>query len=252
MAAQPGGSVLEHIPGALWGPFPIVVALATIAGSIFLTPLILIPGAAAWLIAVAVTAGVRAYAQRPAAIDIRGLPPSIRRDLEGVNQALADLHAAIEAVPVQQRVLFADVEQEAREVRDAVVRMAVAAGSLHSYLASHPAEQMQAQLALLRGRLESAVEPAVRAEIEAAIASAEARLARREQLMAMLQRYRATLTGLQASAQELAGRAVKLTAGADLAADAAFGEDSAARRISELKASVAALEEVMEAETETA
>ena len=69
--------------------------------------------------------------------------------------------------------------------------------------------------------------------------------------MATLERYRATLRGLQASAEELAGRAVNLAAGGELAADEAFDEQSSARRITELKASVAALEEVMRAETET-
>ena len=47
MAAQPGASPLAHVGGALFGPFPIIVALATIAGAIFVGPLMLIPGAAA-------------------------------------------------------------------------------------------------------------------------------------------------------------------------------------------------------------
>jgi len=251
MSAQPGASPLAHIGGALFGPFPIIVALATIAGAVFLNPLVLIPGAAAWLVAVVATAAVRSRKPREVEIDTTGLPPSIQRELDGVNRALDQMHSAVASVPAEQRVLFADVEEQARQVRDAVARMARSAGALHTYLAAHRADDLQGRLEGQRARQAAAQDDAARAEIEAAIASAEGQLARREQLMATLERYRATLRGLQASAEELAGRAVNLAAGGELAADEAFDEQSSARRITELKASVAALEEVMRAETET-
>jgi len=251
MSAQPGASPLAHVGGALFGPFPIIVALATVAGAILLNPLVLIPGAAAWLIAVAVTAGLRAHAQSQPAIDTTGLPPSIQRELDGVNRALDQMQAAIATVPADQRVLFADVEEQAQQVRDAVTRMARSAGALHIYLAANRAEELQGRLEGLKQRLAAATDDAARAELGAAVANAEAQLARREQLLATLERYRATLRGLQATAEELAGRAVNLAAGGELAADEAFDEQSPARRITELKASVAALEEVMGTQTET-
>ncbi len=250
MANEPGASPLTRAARAVFGPLPVGIAIATVAGAVFLSPLLLIPGVIAWAIAVAAMAAGRRTGQR-ARIDTTGLPPSIQADLAGVGRALDDMEAALAAVPADRRVLFASVEADAREVRDAVARMARSAGALHGYLARNRADEMQVQLEGLRRRLAAATDPAARSETEAAIAHSEARLARREQLMATLQRYRATIRGLQASAEELAGRAVNLTAGGELVAHAEFGEESSVRKIAELKAGVAALEEVMRSDIET-
>ncbi len=251
MAAQPGGSPAGRVMPALLGPWAIGIAIATVAGAVLVSPLLLIPGAGAWLIAVIATAAARGRKAREARIDTTGLPPSIQRELDGLNRALDQMQTAIATVPADRRVLFADVENQARQVRDAVTRMARSAGALHTYLAANRAGELQGRLEGLRQRLATVGDDAARAEIEAAIGLAEAQLARREQLLATLERYRATLRGLQATAEELAGRAVNLAAGGELAADETFDEQSPARRVTELKASVAALEEVMRTETET-
>jgi len=251
MAPQPGESQAGQVVRAAVSPLPIGIAIATVAGAVLVSPLLLIPGAGAWLVAVIATAAVRGRRAREARIDTAGLPPSIQRDLDGVNRALDQMQSAIATVSADQRVLFADVEEQARQVRDAVTRMARSAGALHAYLAAHRGDEAQGQLEGLRQRLAGAQDDGARAEIEAAIASAEAQLARHEQLLATLERYRATLRGLQATAEELAGRAVNLAVGGELAADDVFDEQSTARRITELKASVAALEEIMGTETET-
>ncbi|MFO8079450.1 MAG: hypothetical protein R6V07_03995, partial [Armatimonadota bacterium] len=73
---------------------------------------------------------------------------------------------------------------------------------------------------------------------------------RRERLLARLARYRETLGSLEATAGELADRAMDLAAGAPMEYDT-FDDQSPERKISEMKASVAAIEEVMRTETET-
>lgn len=245
MAAQPSVSTSAHITRVLVEPGPIIIALATIAGSVFLSPLLAIPGAAAWVITVMAMAGRRARRQREAAIDASGLPPSIQADLRGVNSALDALGRALARVPEEQRVLFASVEAEAREVRAAVMRMAQAAGALHEYLAAHRADDLQGRIEAQRQRLAATTDPVARVPIQAEIARAEERLARRQDMRATLERYRAALRELQGSAEELADRVVNLSAGGVSALYEEFDAEAPIRRIAELRASVAALEEVL-------
>lgn len=248
MAVQPGASTSAQIKRVIFEPGPIVIALATIAGSIFLSPLLVIPGAAAWVITVMSMAGRRARRLREPIIDTSGLPPSIQADLQGVNASLDALGRALARVPEEQRVMFVGVEEEAREVRAAVVRMAQAAGALHEYLAAHRADDLQARLEAGRQRLAATTDPAARVPLEAEIARAEQRLARRQDMLATLERYRAALRELQGSAQDLADRAVNLSAGGELTRHDEFDEQSPIRKITELRASVAALEEVLGAQ----
>jgi len=245
MAAPPGASLSAQIGRALFDPGPIIIALATIAGSIFLSPWLLAPGAAAWVIAVMVTAGLRAQRERRPVIDTTGLPPSIQADLQSVNAALDALSRAVARVPEDQRVMFAGIEQEALEVRDAVMRMAQAAGALHDHLAANRADDLHGRLDGQRQRLAAATDPAARVPLEAEIARTEERLARRQDMLATLERYRTALRELQGSAEDLADRAVNLSAGGELALHEEFDEQSPIRKITELRASVAALEQVL-------
>lgn len=248
MAAPSDASTSAHIKRAIFEPGPILIALATIAGAVFMSPVLVVPGAAAWVIAVMVTAGRRAQRERDAAADLSALPPSIQSDLQGVNAALDALAAAVARVPDDQRVMFAGIEQEARDVRDAVLRMARAAGALHRHLVTTRVDDLQERLEAHRQGLAATTDPATRASLEAEIARAEEGLARRNDMLATLERYRAALRELQGSAQDLADRAVNLSAGGELARHDEFDEQSPIRKITELRASVAALEEVLGAQ----
>lgn len=245
MLDRRGTSLFTSAAQAVFNPLPVGIALATIVATLLVSPLVLIPGGIIWVGAVLATAAAKSRAQHEARLDITNLPPSLRHDLEGLNGALDDLRAAIASVPADHRILFVDIEREAREVRDAVVQMAGSAAALHRYLATNRAEDLQERLAALRQRLSETQDQAMRTELEAAIGDTEAQLERRERLITTLNRYRATLHGLQATAEELASRAVNLAVGGELAAQETFDETSSAHHIAELKASAAALEEVM-------
>lgn len=228
-------------------PLPIGIAVLTVFGSL-LAPVVLVPGIAAWLLAVLITA----YAAKPArrGPDVSHLPPSIQADLLDVNEALDRLRAAVRDVPPAHRPLFEGIEREAEEVRESVLRLGRQAGTLHRHLASSGAETLAAQAEGLRARLEHTTDESARREIEQSIKRVEARQAHREGLVGKLEQYRATLASLQATAEELADRAASLAAGAPLEYDM-HDDQSAMRRITEMKASVAALEEVLGTETET-
>lgn len=248
MADQTDAALARHMVRAIFSPHAILIALVTLAGAILLSPWLLAPGTAAWVIAVMATAGRRAHSDRTAAIDTTALPPSIQADLQGVNAALDALQRALARIPEDQRILFANLEDEAHQVRDAVVRMAQAAGALHQHLAVNRADELRLRLAVQRQHLASTDDPAARASLEAEIARGEQRLERLEDMLATLERYRRALRELQQSVQDLADRAVNLSAGGELALHDQYDERSPGRRIAELRASVAALEEVMRPE----
>jgi len=106
---------------------------------------------------------------------------------------------------------------------------------------AHEGLRIEAQ----RQRLAATTDPVARVPIQAEIARAEERLARRQDMRATLERYRAALRELQGSAEELADRVVNLSAGGVSALYEEFDAEAPIRRIAELRASVAALEEVL-------
>ncbi|MBD3292239.1 MAG: hypothetical protein GF393_04900 [Armatimonadia bacterium] len=210
---------MSQLPRALVHPLPIVFAAATIAAGV-LMPLLALPGAAAWAISLGAIA--RRRVARSARPDTSHLPPSIQAELLDVTVALDQLQGAARSVPASQRPMFDGIEREADEVRDSVRQLAVQAGTLHR-------------------RIEAEVREG---------GSREADAQRRERLLARLERYRGTLRSLEESATDLADRALDLATEAPMGYDA-LDEQSPERKISEMKASVAAIEEVMRADTET-
>lgn len=199
-------------------PLPIILAAGTIAAGV-LMPLLAIPGAAAWAISAAVIA--RRRAARKAQPDISHLPPSIQADLAGVSAALDQLQGAARSVSASQRPMFEGIEREAEEVREAVVQLGLRAGALH--------RQLEADI-----RQEGA---------------GDADAGRRERLRARLLRQRETFHSLEESARELADRAMDLAAGGSMGYDE-LDDQSPERKISEMKASVAAIEEVTRIDTD--
>ncbi len=228
---------------ALIHPLPIVLAVGTVV-SAMAAPILVMPGAIAWLLSVIVIAGMRSVRGRGPEVDVGALPPSIRAALAGVDEAIDELQRAIGSVPAEQMPMFEGVRQDAEQVRSAVWRLASSAGALHRHLASNRPEDLQSEIDGLRARLDGTEDPGARADLESALERAEARVQRREAQMVTLERYRATLRDLQTSAQEMADRAVNLAAGESLEARQ-YDEESPVHRMTELKAGVAALEEVM-------
>ena len=218
MAAQSDASFLSQLPRAMVHPLPIILAAGTIAAGV-LMPLLAIPGAAAWAISAGVIAGRRA-AQR-AQPDLTSLPPSIQADLLGVTTALDRLQEAARSVPEAQRPMFEGIEREAEDIRGSVLRLALQAGLLH--------RSIEAELREGDGR--------------------EADAQRRERRLATLEHQRTTLHSLEKSARDIADRAMDLAAGPPMGYDA-LDEQSPERKISEMKASMAAIEEVMRSNTE--
>ncbi len=247
MPAQSGGSFAGRVPRATLHPLSIAFAIVTIAAAM-IAPILALPAAGAWIASVVVIAARRGAGERLP--DISHLPPSIQADLAGVTAALDRLRDAARAVPADQRPLFEGIQREADEVRESVLQLAIAAGALHRHLETMRPEQVEADLAALRARLETTGDEAARRQIEASIADNERRIERRQALLARLERYRATIKSLESTAAEVADRAVDLAAGAPMEYDA-FDDRSPERKVSEMKASVAALEEVLRTDTET-
>jgi hypothetical protein len=218
VTAQSDGSLFSVLPGAAVHPLPLLLAAGTVAAA-FVMPLLAIPGAAAWAVATGAIAHRRTA--KEAEPDISSLPPSLQADLLDVTTALDQLQDAVRSVPDQQRPIFEGIERESEEVRESVVQLAVTAGALHRHI-----EAMQSD----RG-------------------TPEAGAGRRERLLARLERYRATLQSLEDTAQDLTDRALDLAAGGAMGYDE-FDEQAPERKITEMKASMAAIEEVMQADTE--
>lgn len=246
MSDRPGASSISHALRAMVHPLPIVLAAGTVIAGL-ISVILAIPLAAAWLASVIVIAHRRASRTRQP--DISHLPPSIQADLLDVTAALDRLQSAARSVPPQQRPMFEGIEREADEVREAVLQLGIAAGALHRHLEATPPGQIEEELADLRARSDATKDEVSRGGIDASIAEREGRLERRERLLGRLERYRATLKSLEATARELADRAVDLAAGAPMEYDV-LDEQSPERKISEMKASVAALEQVLRADTE--
>lgn len=202
----------EHIRSAGIGkglrhPAAIVLALLTIAAGLVALPWA-IPLGLAWGLTV-YFASQRTSPRRGPAVDLSALPPTIQRDLFEVRQALAEIRATVATAAPERQVLLQDVLREAADVEQAVGAQALAAGRLHDYLAA------------------TVHQPA----------SAE-----REQMLALLQRYRAMMAETVAAAQKLRSSVQLLVAGQLADYDS---EQAPARQMDEMKASVAALEEIM-------
>ena len=220
MAKKTGGSFLAELPRAMLRPLPVVTAIATAAAGVFGAALVAISLGVVWLASTWVVAGRRA--RESAAPDISQLPPSIQADLLGVTTALDQLVDAMRAAPDEQQPMFEGIRGEAEEIRASVLDLGIKAGALHRHLeATVPTE--------------GAEEPNPQ---------------RRERLLARLASYRETLHSLETTASELADRTLDLAAGAPMGYDE-LDELSPERKISEMKASMAAIEEVMQSETET-
>ena len=199
-------------------PLPVVLAVGTVIAG-FVMGLLAIPGALAWAIATGVIAGRRA--SQKAEPDVSTLPPSIQADLLDVTTALDQLREAVRSVPEPQRPMFEGIEREAEEVRASVLELGVTAGALHRHLeATRPEESVP-----------------------------EANPKRREQLLGRLGRYRATIHSLEETARDLTDRALALAGAGQMGYDE-LDEESPERKISEMKASMAAIEEVLRADVE--
>ncbi len=204
---------------AMLHPLPIASAVAAVIAGI-VAPVLAIPVALLWGASVVGLAARGAGKPRPSGVS--HLPPSIQADLLAVTTALDELQDAARSVPSEQRPMFEGIEGEAEQVRSSVIDLALKAGALHRHLeATRPPDAAGADEDGRRGRL-----------------------------LQHLQSYRMTLRSLEATAAELADRAIDLAAGAPIGYDA-LDERSPERRISEMKASMAAIEEVMRTETET-
>lgn len=193
---------------ALLHPAAIVLAVLTV-GAALINPLLAIPGAIAWGASVYLL-GRKGAPHRGPAIDMSALPPTMQRDVFEVRQALADIRATAATTSRDQQIMLADVLREAGDVEQAMGAQAVAAGRLHDYLAA---------------TVEQADTPD------------------RQRMMEMLQRYRTTMGGLVEAARKLRSSVQLLAAGQLVDYDS---EQAPARQMDEMKASVAALEEVMQ------
>ncbi|MEA3399646.1 MAG: hypothetical protein U9R79_00240 [Armatimonadota bacterium] len=249
MADRSGASGLSAVARGARHPASLVIAAATVAAGLLVAPWLAAAGVVLWL-AVSYALGRRPTAAPPT-IDTGGLPPSIQRDLAGVQEAVERLRESIDSLQPGQRELFAGLEEEAEELREAAARLALAAGALHARLARQRPEELQSEIDGLRERLEvTGEEEAARRRLQQSIEALQRRLARRSELMERLERYRSTLGGMQTEIEDLADRAGGLARGEEWAADEAVEEPR--RRMDSLKASVAAAEEVMGRDVETA
>lgn len=188
-------------------PAAIVLALITLAAS-WAAPLWAIPTGLSWALTV-LFLSLRPVYGRGVPRDLRSLPPSIQRHVFQLRQALAELRAGAAAAPAERQILLGDVLAEAEHLEQAVLVQALAAGGLHDYLAATADQPLSPE---------------------------------REQMLALLRRYRASMTELTTAAQGLANTVHLLAAGQLVDYDA---EHAPARQMDELKAGLKALQQVM-------
>ncbi len=196
------------------GPGPLIIAAVTI-GAAFVSPLLIAPGAIAWLACVYFVGRAKATsATRRAGMQVEALPPTIRGDLDEVTTALDEIGEMIRTAPSDSQILFVGITAEADDVRESVGELAQAAGNLHNYLAW--------------------------------TANDDPAPPDRERLMEMLAQYRGSMRELAESTQGLRAMVARMAAGRALDTDR---EDAPVQKMDEMKASVMALEEVMSTST---
>jgi len=242
MARQAYGSPLSLALRAAVSPAALVVAVATV-GAAFISPWLVLPGAVLYAALVYALGPARRRPRRRARLDPSGLPPTIQRDLLAVRESLTALREAALSAGRDQRPLFEGLLTEADELEGAVDRLAAQAARLHHYLSATEEATLTSRARQLEADLARTEDAQSRGDLEQALAASRAQLAQRAELRKVLDRYYATMRNLQASASGLHTTIIRLAAGEIVASET--GEQPIPE-LSELRGTVAALEEVMQ------
>ena len=104
---------------AMFHPAAIALAALTVAAG-FVTPLLALPGAIAWVGALYFLGRRGATSSRGSSIDMTELPPTIQRDVFEVRTALTDIRTAADSASRDQQIMLADVLREAADVEQAI------------------------------------------------------------------------------------------------------------------------------------
>ncbi len=241
MAGEADGARGRGILRALVHPTSLVLAAATVGVTIFSSTLAL-PVVVLWAVMVSYLARRPGKGQR-SIMDVSALPPTIQRGLAEVTDGLDEIGQMIDEAPRDQQVLFAGIAAEADGVRESVAQLATTAGNLHNYLAATAGDDLSTQLARIEADVERATDPEARGELERAATDLRSQIAEREGLMGSLEQYQAMMRGLGASTGRLRSTVARMAAGHGLDTET---EHSPVRELDEMKASVSALEEVMQ------
>ncbi len=243
MASRPHGSPASLALRAAFSPLPLIVAAASVAGALLLSPLVIIPGALVWASLVyALGPGKRSVHREPP-VDISSFPPTIQRDVMAVKESLSGIQATVRTAPRDQRAFLEGLLSEAQQLDSAIGRLGLQAARVHGYLSSTHEDGLRHRVEKLEADLAAADEPGARAELGQALEASRQQLAQREQLRATLDQYYAAMRNLKASAADMHSRVIALASGQTAAADAAT---QPLPELDEMRASVAALEEVMQ------
>lgn len=243
MAGRPYGSPISLALRAAVSPAALVVAAATAAGAIFLTPWLVVPGGIIYAALVYALGPARRAARPRPPLDASALPPTIQRDLSGVRQALAGIRQAVASARAEQRPLLEGLLEEAAAVEEAAERLARSAAQLHGYLAARNETELRQRIEGLEADLGRAEDELARGQLEGALASSREELAQRDSLRGVLERWHATMRSLEASVAGAQSRVLRLAAG-QLAASEADREPLP--ELEEMRGTIAALEEVMQ------
>ncbi len=243
MARRPYGSPASLALRAAVSPAAVVVAAATVAGAIFLSPWLILPGAVLYGALVYALGPARRASRREPPLNLSALPPTIQRDVTGVRDALAQVHTAAVSAGPQQRPLFEGLLEEADALAAGVERLALSAAHLHSYLAAMNEAELTRRIKALEADIARTQDKAGRGQLEQALQASREQLAEREELAELLDRCHATMRNLEASVRGIHSSVVRLASGQIAEADAAT---EPLAELSEMRGTVAALEEVMQ------
>ena len=243
MTSRPHGSPASLALRAAISPLPLIVAAATVAGALLLSPLVIIPGGLVWGALVYALGPARRAARREPSVDISSFPPTIQRDVTAVKQSLSGIQATVLAAPPDQRVFLEGLLSEAQQLDGAIGRLGQRAARVHGYLSSTDEGALRRRTETLEADLADAADSPSRAQLEEALRASRQQLGQREGLRAVLDQYYAAMRTLKASAADMHSRVIALSSGQGAVAGAVT---QPVPELDEMRASVAALEEVMQ------
>ena len=241
---QPGVDVLR----GMFSLFPFLTAVGTVVGAIYLSAWVLPVGLALWCLLVYAYGprriGPLRRVWRERAALIEALPPRLRSLALEIQASVAGIKGAIANADSSTQVMLAGLDVEVDELGQAAERLLRSAGRLHGYLQHNDTEELAKRQVALQARIQATQDDLTRSQLQEAAAELAETQQTQEWLELQLERVSASVQNLVSSLSSVHSQVVKLTS-SDTGSAEPF-ERGTVEHLSEVRGSIAALQEVIE------
>ena len=239
---------------ACFGPAALTTAAATVLGAVFLSPLVIPVGMAAWMAAVYLTGPARlrkhVAAARERAEMMASLPPRLRGLAEDIAARAARIKQAIEDADESVKLLLVGLEVEVEELAEAAGVLLRSASRLHAYLRDSSTEELDNSTKSLQARIEGSEDEFSRSQLQEALTQVKAEQQARGENALLLQRVEASLRNMDASLGGVHSQIVGISSGETVSPVEL--EEQSFEHIAEVRSSIAALQEVIDTQVNDA